>query len=184
MLRINLLTIKLIVMADLGEKVATGKKSVGIKKPLRKLLRVDMTPMVDLGFILITFFVFTSTMSTSAAMNLYLPKDPEKTTDVMDIKHSGALTILLDNNTIYYYEGMFDGAETKIKSGNLSEIRDVILNKKKRTNADDFMVIVKPGSESTIGTLVNVLDEMSINVVKRYVMTDITDEESKLLAAL
>lgn len=172
-------------MADLGEKVTAGRNGAGIKKPIRKLLRVDMTPMVDLGFILITFFVFTSTMSTSTAMNLYLPKNPVKPKDETNIKHSGALTILLgNNNSIYYYEGMFEGAKTEVKSSNLNEIRDVILNKKKRTKADDFMVIVKPGTESTMGTLVNVLDEMSINVVKSYAMTDITDEESKLLAAL
>lgn len=171
-------------MADLGEKI-TGRKGTGVKKPQRKAIRVDMTPMVDLGFILITFFVFTSTMSTSTAMNLYLPKDVAKPRQQTNIKHSGALTILLGpDHSIYYYEGIFERTKTDIKSSNLVSIREIILNKKKRTNEADFMVIVKPAPESTMGTLVNVLDEMSINVVKSYAMTDITEEENNVLAML
>ena len=166
-------------MADLGEGGGSAKKGPGVKKSPKKAVRVDMTPMVDLGFILITFFVFTSTMSTPTAMNLFLPKDTEKDNEQTKTKESGTLTILLGNDrNVYYYEGILNTTtgENFVPS-NFQELRSVILKKKKTTDADDFMVVIKPGPESTMGSVVDVLDEMTINVVKRYALVDITDPE-------
>ena len=84
-----------------------GKKGPGVKKAKKLSTTVDMTPMVDLGFLLITFFIFTTTMAQPTAMNLYMPKDVDKPEEQNKVKESGAFTIMLGKqDVVYYYEGL------------------------------------------------------------------------------
>ncbi len=91
-----------------------------------------MTPMVDLGFLLITFFIFTTTMSSPTTMDLYMPKDTDKDEDQNKAKESGALTIMLGkDNQVYYYEGQLVNDASNFQATTFKGIRDVIINKKK-----------------------------------------------------
>jgi biopolymer transport protein ExbD len=173
-------------MAEMDTSGGGGKhkKGPGVKKSKKLSTRVDLTPMVDLGFLLITFFIFTTTMSQPTAMKLFLPKDTEKPEEQNKIKESGALSILLSrDNTIYYYEGTLDPTGANFKSTNFKEIRDIIINKKKSTNPEDFVVVIKPGPESTYKNTVDILDEMTINEVKRYAMVDLFPIELQMINA-
>jgi len=155
------------------------KKGPGVKKGKKQSTRVDLTPMVDLGFLLITFFIFTTTMSQPTAMKLNLPKDTDKPDEQNKLKESAALTVMpAKNNQVYYYEGL---DPTKIQSSNFKAIRDVILDKKKRTDPKDFMVIIKPTQDATYKNTVDMLDEMKIDDVKRYALVDITPDEYKIV---
>lgn len=173
-------------MAEMDTSSGGGhhKKGPGVKKAKKLSTRVDLTPMVDLGFLLITFFIFTTTMSQPTAMRLFLPKDTEKPEDQNKIKASGALSIMLaKNNAIFYYEGELLPDGSNFKSTNFKEIRDIIINKKKSTDPKDFVVVIKPGPEATYKNTVDILDEMTINDVKRYAMVDIFDQELQLIRA-
>src|SRR5690349_21910969 len=93
-------------MAEIDTSGGGHKKGPGVKKGKKMSTRVDLTPMVDLGFLLITFFIFTTTMSQPTAMRLFLPKDTDKPEEQNKVKASGALSLLLGkNDVIYYYEG-------------------------------------------------------------------------------
>jgi biopolymer transport protein ExbD len=122
------------------------KKGPGVKKAKKLSTRVDLTPMVDLGFLLITFFIFTTSMSQPTAMKLNLPKDTDKPEEQNKLKESGALTLLLGkDNSVYYYEGQLDPSASNLKSSTMKKIRDEIIRKKRSTPVDDFMVVIKPG---------------------------------------
>lgn len=191
------------------------KKGPGVKKAKKLSTRVDMTPMVDLGFLLITFFIFTATLSSPVAMDLNMPKDTEKVEEESKIKQSGALTILLGRgDQVYYYEGELteENASSIFKQTTFKGIRDVIIKKKQQVIRDykpeakdedikqkakargekdwekaaldrDFFVVIKPNAEATYKNTVDILDEMTINNVKRFAMVKISETEDKLITA-
>ncbi|TMI91562.1 MAG: biopolymer transporter ExbD [Bacteroidetes bacterium] len=184
------------------------KKGPGVKKAKKLSTRVDMTPMVDLGFLLITFFIFTTTMSSPKAMNLNMPKDTKNQEELNKAKESGALTIMLGkDNAVYYYEGQLAPDGSNFKTATFSTIRDEIISKrneviKNHVHDDncpkiwaenkgdktscldrDFVVVIKPDVDATYKNTVDILDEMTINNVKRYAMVDITPQEYQLVQA-
>ena len=167
-------------MAEMDTSGGGGhKKGPGVKKAKKLSTRVDLTPMVDLGFLLITFFIFTTTMSQPTAMKLFLPKDTDKPDEQNKLKESAALTVMpAKNNQVYYYEGL---DPTKIQTSNFKAIRDVILDKKRRTDAKDFMVIIKPTQDATYKNTVDILDEMKIDDIHRFALVDITPDEYKIV---
>jgi len=174
---------------------------------------VDMTPMVDLGFLLITFFIFTTTMSSPKAMNLNMPKDTKNQDELNKAKQSGALTIMLGkDNGVYYYEGQLAPDGSNFKTATFKTIRDEIISKRQDVmknhvhdsnceklkedakkagdpnweTADldrDFVVVIKPDQDATYRNTVDMLDEMTINDVKRYAMVDITPQEYQVVQA-
>lgn len=96
------------------ENAAIMRKGKSFSQIKKQILRIDMTPMVDLGFLLITFFVYTTTMSMPKATDLFMPKD-----DLIyppPLPNSLALSLLLDDNDkVYYYHGDFKEAASKNK---------------------------------------------------------------------
>ncbi len=166
-------------MAEMEEKSGSGKKGPGVKKGKKLSTRVDLTPMVDLGFLLITFFIFTTTLSEPTAMVLGMPKDTKDTAQVTKVKESGSLTLMLGKaNVIYYYYG---SDPTKMQTTTYKDVRGIILDKKKNTPAADLYIIIKPDKDATYKNAVDVLDEMTIDDIGRYSMVDPTPDEYKLI---
>jgi len=155
------------------------KKGPGVKKGKKLSTRVDLTPMCDLGFLLITFFIFTTTMSQPTAMQMFLPKDVKNPEEQNKVKNSAVITLMLGkDDKIYYYEG---DDPTKMLQTTFKKVRDVVLDKKRRTDPKDFMVVLKPTQDATYKNTVNILDEMTIDEVKRYAMVDVSPTEYQLI---
>ncbi len=189
-------------MAEMDTSSSGGhKKGPGVKKGKKLSTRVDLTPMVDLGFLLITFFMFTTTLSKPKTMQINMPykEDNIKEEDQTKIKASTVVTILLSkNHRIYYYEGIGDDAtkppEVKVAYFKQKDgIRDVLINKKKMVDdlkrsgqlgqKDQATIVIKPDVTSTYEDLVNILDEMSINDIRVYAIVDITDVDKEFITA-
>ncbi len=172
-------------MAEMDTSSGGGhKKGPGVKKGKKLSTRVDLTPMVDLGFLLITFFVFTTTMSKPTAMSMNEPKDDPE--NQLKVKNSGAMTILLGKaDQVYYYYGelVAETISEQFKSSNFKEIRDLISAKKKATPLGDLMYIIKADKEATFENAIDILDEMTVTAVPpgHYAEVDITDTESMLI---
>lgn len=152
------------------------------KRPIKKSTSVDLTPMVDLGFLLITFFVFTTTMATNTAMAMVTPKEDPKTTD--DICESCVITILpAASNQLYYYEGFNKNNIYKTISYSPTGLRTLLVNKKNRVAAinREAVLIIKPGASSTFKNLISIIDESSICNYKRYYLDKPTAAEERAM---
>ncbi|MCF3109965.1 biopolymer transporter ExbD [Niabella sp. CC-SYL272] len=166
----------------------------------RSAIKIDMTPMVDLGFLLITFFIYTTAMGDPSTMSLSMPKDgPQAPT-----ASSGVFTILVgDHGRLTYYEGPLQPKGLNLHEITPGALRTELMRKKAEVMAqyvpdpvceakaqaenrspetcrqNKLMVIIKPGKNADYKTVVRVLDEMLINQVARYALTAPDAEELK-----
>ena len=169
-------------MAELNQD-ATGAKTKKIRS--RKLnSRVDLTAMVDLAFLLITFFMLTTSLSKPKSMDLAMPSDGPD----MPVDQNRSMTILIGaDNKATCYMGMFGDNLTKDVTLGTHELRNELLKGQKQALAysgnpeKGLIVLIKPGKKSNYGNLVDVLDEMAITDIKQYAITDLTEKEIKLL---
>jgi len=183
--------IKTALMAQWNTTVHTysGKKvnRVGAPGVAKHNPKIDMTPMVDLGFLLISFFVITTELSKPTAMDLFMPKESKVP---MELGELNALTVLLDkDNRAWCYHGRWEDAviqHTIIKtgfSGNNGLRKNIIAkqqwldNYNKKEGRNGLMLVIKPGSGASYKNVVDVLDEVSINGVKKYAVVKMSEEE-------
>lgn len=172
-------------MAEVQEKESGGKGGkVRSKKGSGK---PDMTPMVDLGFLLLTFFIFTTTFSKPNMMKLNMPdKSDEKVEkqEKQDIKLSNTITIVMgkDNRIFWYQQALADvTADDLIETDYSASGIRADINKKRAAAIDTsvFTVVIKPTNEATFENTVDILDEMEITGNKRFAIVDLMPQELK-----
>lgn len=136
----------------------------------KKILRVDLTPMVDLGFLLITFFILATALSQPTIVRLIMPEDTNVKTSV---KENAVLTLMLTrNDSIAWYEGGIP--KTKLTGHcTFSNLRSVIQQKQKKVatilgDRTETVIVIYPGDQSTYKNFVDALDEIQINDVRHY----------------
>jgi len=165
-----------------------GGKGDGKVRAKKHSARVDMTPMVDLGFLLITFFVFTTTFSKPNMMKLNMPekeKDQNKPPETAEIKESNTITIIMgkDNRIFYHQKSSKNLTPELLNETDYSKdgIRTAIL--KAKVNAIDqtkFTVVIKPTDDATYKNTVDILDEMAITKSDLYAIVDPSKEELEI----
>jgi biopolymer transport protein ExbD len=148
--------------------------------------------MVDLAFLLITFFMLTTSLSKPQAMKLGLPEDKEDVKDDnIKVDERRTLTIVLgENNQIQWFHGLLATPIAGPKSAEYGKngLRKQVLKLVKEVPQltgdpeKGLIVIIKPTKKSTYRNLIDILDEMAISDVKTYaIVNDITPEELKLV---
>jgi biopolymer transport protein ExbD len=159
-----------------------GQKKGKAHKP-KKRPRIDMTPMVDLGFLLLTFFVLTTTMSTPNTMPVVVPpKIPDKEeVEIPKISEGKVITLLVGRGKVYYYTGI---EKPELRSTDFSPktgIRKALLERRTEVEArygkDEMIVIIKMMDEAHYRDFVDILDEMAVIEQRKYALVDITPDE-------
>jgi len=173
-------------MAEVQVKDDGGKG--GKVRSKKQNTRVDMTPMVDLGFLLITFFMFTTTFSKPNVMDLGLPAKPKPDApkpEPTEIKLSNSISIIIgkDNKIFYHQEDQAGLNDQTLVETNFDRegIRKVIEQAKARAaDKEKFTVIIKPTDDAVYKNFVDILDEMAVTGNERYGVTDIKSWEEAI----
>jgi biopolymer transport protein ExbD len=160
-------------MAEVQVQDKGGDGKVRSKKMSTK---VDMTPMVDLGFLLITFFMFTTTFSKPNVMAMKLPAKPDKTDNSPkpEIDLTNSITMILGkDDKIYYHQldntGLTGSDKLNVTSFDKGAIGKVIAEAKTRAKRPEiFTIIIKPSDDSNYKNLVDMLDEMAVTKNETY----------------
>lgn len=168
-------------------EIASGKKGAP---------RVDMTPMVDLGFLLITFFILATTLSKPKTMEIIKPAKNDKEDDAPPLKKSRSMNILLgENDRVYYYvasdEDIAQGKLT-VDSADFSAtgLRGAIKNRQNEVaqlyggSKDTLVVLIKAMPKAKYKNMVDVLDEMRITGVKSYALVDLDKIDTTIMENL
>ena len=180
-------------MAELNTDSGGGKKGDKKVRSKKSNAKVDLTAMVDLAFLLITFFMLTTSLSKPQSMDLGLPdKEKDKPQeDEIEVADDRTMTILLgENNKVKWFMGQLANpleGPTDSSYGKAG-IRQAILEKVKSVPAKyndakkGLIVIIKMDKKTNYKNMVDILDEMAIAKVPTYALVDISPEEKALLS--
>lgn len=182
-------------MAELNTGDGGGGKDKKVRSK-KQNSKVDLTAMVDLAFLLITFFMLTTTLSKPQSMELGLPDKDDKTDTNIKVDENRTMTILIGkDDKLVRYVGILatpvSGGAPKDFAFGKEGIRKELLSRKKSVLAystalgkpkNGMIVIIKPSKKSTYKNLVDILDEMAIVDVPTYaIVNEFSPEEQKLL---
>jgi biopolymer transport protein ExbD len=163
-------------------EITTNNSGQGKGKKIRSKkvsLKIDMTPMVDLAFLLLTFFMLANTFLEPKVMDIVMPDKPKDPIDQPPINIRNVLTLALgENDKIYYSAG---GEELKTTDYSAGGLRKLLMDELAK-NPKKLYVIIKPTSKSKYHNLVDAFDEMLITKIPRYALVDATDEDLKSIA--
>lgn len=168
-------------MAEMNIPEKKGKRRMTI------MPRVDLTPMVDLGFLLITFFMLTTTMANENVVEINAPIPHHEPTAFID---TSTITLIpTKEHQVAYYHGALE-YDDEIQLVNHNEVRQIITQKQSdlkylpesfSKQAHQLHVLIKPDDRSTYEDLVRIIDEMLINNVQIYAITDADTFEQRII---
>lgn len=169
-------------MAEIQSNDSGGGKG-GKKRAKKQSTKIDMTPMVDLGFLLLTFFILTTTFAKPQTMEINMPVKPKDQEEQMPLKASNALTLLLgENDKIYWYAGLPDAPAApgvQVTDYSANGVRKLLLERTKPN--PKLVVLIKPMEKGRYKNLVDMLDEMNITETNKYAIVDVDPRDEALV---
>jgi biopolymer transport protein ExbD len=166
-------------MAEIQGGGGEGGKKGGKIRSKKSSTRIDMTPMVDLAFLLLTFFILTTTLSKPQTMEITMPEKPKPEDKQPEVNEKKVLTLVLGaNDKVYWYVGI---TEPEAKKADFSKdgIRKVLIDKKAEIR--DLIVLIKAMDEAKYKNMVDILDEITITNIQRFAIVDITSADKEIV---
>jgi biopolymer transport protein ExbD len=152
--------------AAVGADKPQGGKKQGLRRPKRRLaIRIDMTPMVDIAFLLLIFYMVTTVFSMPQAMEVNLPPESE---EQVKIKDKNVLTIHIDEEDRYYWN---IGRDLPTPMG-ADSLRTLLVDQNKENAKLNTLIIIH--QDARYKTMVDILDE--IDLIERSFNANVAEE--------
>ncbi len=169
-------------MADVDLSQSKGKQKHGGKKKKKRIsVRLDMTPMVDVAFLLLTFFMLTTSMSKPQTMEINLPPSEAKA----DVAESNLLTLRISEDFRIFWNigtekpATVDGKEKKEKLIALGR-----LLKERNAANPKLITLIKVDGKAKYIDMVDIMDELNINSITRFSLAPMLDDDKKLIGTM
>ena len=161
-------------MAELNQTTDPGKGKIRAKK---MSTRIDMTPMVDLAFLLLTFFILTTTFSKNYVLEM---DRPENTTERTLVNDENILNLALERNNKLSWWTVLDGP-VAVTNYSRNGVRKILFRLKSEN--PNLIVLIKPADDSKFENMIDILDELRITGMDRYAIVDLTEDDARFLAS-
>lgn len=156
---------------DVGGDSGGHRKKKGKRKPKKRLnIRIDMTPLVDVAFLLLTFFMLTTVFRKPQTLEINLP--PDKDVEVK-MAESNLLTIRCDEQQTLYWNIGFE-LPKKMK---YEDMKKFFAEKQKEN--PKFVVLIKIDRKSKYYTMIDIIDELNVAGLNRYSLAPMTEIDKK-----
>ena len=154
---------------------STKKKGKGFHRPKRRVgVRIDMTPMVDVAFLLLIFFMVTTVFRTPQALEINLPPDKDVK---IEIARSKVLSVyVLPDDRAYWKRGEDPWSRINVK--------DLVTVLKPFKGNKELVVLIKIDREAKFNNMVNIIDELDIANLTRFSLGTLTPEEKQEVSVL
>jgi len=167
-------------MSEVSQSGGGGKEE-GKVRSKKSSTKIDMTPMVDLAFLLLTFFMLTTTFNKPQTMEITMPDKPKKEDEQPEVNEKRVLTLVLgEKDKVYWYKGIKE-PEVKVADFSANGIRKVLTTE--NAQVKDMIILIKAAPESRYKNMVDILDEMNITSMKRYAIVKLEPGDKDLIKA-
>ena len=158
--------------AEVAAKPKRERKGAKKAKKVRRVgVRVDLTPMVDVLMLLITFFMLTTVFTTPQTMEINLPPDEKP----VEVAESSLLTLrVIQDGTIYWNMGIEPPQAIEFK-----DLRPKLEAQLK--NNPKLVTLVKVERDGTFEMMVDVMDELSLANITRFSMAPFKEIDKKVI---
>jgi len=156
---------------DVAESKSHGK---GKKKKGRRLgVRIDMTPLVDVAFLLLTFFMYTTSMSRPQTMEINLPPDKSVHVEVPETK---LMTLRVNDKGVIYWSMALEAP----KIVDMKDFRAFL--KDKSAAIPGLIVILKIDRQGKYKMMVDLIDEFNLAGVQRFSLAPMADQDKAIIS--
>ena len=159
-------------MADVQTAEPRGRKKGKHKKKRRVNIRIDMTPMVDVAFLLLTFFMLTTAFSLPQTMEINLPPGDSK----IEVAASNLMTLRVnEKGDIYWSIGTEAPQKVEWK-----DFHNLVVEKNKANSR--LITLIKVDRNAKYKDMVDIIDQLNIANVTRFSLAPMTDADKAALA--
>lgn len=160
-------------MVDTSGPRGHQRKKGRHKKKRRIGIKIDNTPMVDIAFLLLTFFMLTTTMNKPQTMEINLPPSNDVS---VEVAQSNLFTIRVkEDGTMYWNIGVDDPQRIEFK-----DLRSFMIQKNQEN--PKLITLIKIDRKGKYTTMVDIMDELNVANITRFSIAPMQEADKKILA--